>query len=296
MKKNFHMLIVGGDVRQVEVAKILNEKGAKISLVGFPQLSDDRINKLKCGIKEIDFPQVDAILVPVSGLDHEGKAEARYSDEEIVLTMQNLEYTPEHCVIYTGIKTPYLTKVMETTGRKVVPLFARDDMAILNSIPTAEGTLKLAMEHTDFMIHGSNVMVLGYGRVGKTIARIFDAVGAKVQVGARKEADLARIIEVGLTPFSLKNLEDVLENVDICINTIPHMILTPEVLNKMDRNTLIIDVASKPGGTDFEYAKEKGIKALLELGIPGKVAPKSAGAIIGKVLVELLSTETSSSP
>jgi dipicolinate synthase subunit A len=291
MKKNFHMVIVGGDVRQIEVAKIISDKGAKVSLVGFTQVSDDRIEKIKCGFKEIDYSQVDAILVPVSGLDHEGKVEARYSDEEISLTKKNLENTPEHCVIYTGVNTPFLTKLMETTGRKVIPMFARDDMAILNSIPTAEGTLKVAIEHTDFMIHGSKVMVLGYGRVGKTIARLFDAVGAKVLAGARKEADLARIIEVGLTPFQLKDLGDEVNNVDICINTIPHMMLTPEVLDKMDRNTLIIDVASKPGGTDFEYAKEKGIKALLELGIPGKVAPKSAGAIIAKVLIDVLETE-----
>jgi dipicolinate synthase subunit A len=291
MQKNFHMLIVGGDVRQIEVAKIISDQGTKVSLVGFTQVSDDSIEKIKCDFQEIDYSRVDAILVPVSGIDNEGRVDARYSNEDIALTKENLENTPEHCVIYTGIKTPYLTKLMETTGRKVVPMFARDDMAILNSIPTAEGTLKVAIEHTDIMIHGSTVMVLGYGRVGKTIARLFDAVGAKVLVGARKEADLARIIEVGLTPFQLKNLAAEMENVDICINTIPHMILTPEVLDKMNRDTLIIDVASKPGGTDFEYAKEKGIKALLELGIPGKVAPKSAGAIIAKVLVELLETE-----
>jgi dipicolinate synthase subunit A len=291
MQKNFHMLIVGGDVRQIEVAKIISDQGTKVSLVGFTQVSDDSIEKIKCDFQEIDYSRVDAILVPVSGIDNEGRVDARYSNEDIALTKENLENTPEHCVIYTGIKTPYLTKLMETTGRKVVPMFARDDMAILNSIPTAEGTLKVAIEHTDIMIHGSTVMVLGYGRVGKTTARLFDAVGARVLVGARKEADLARIIEVGLTPFQLKNLAAEMENVDICINTIPHMILTPEVLDKMNRDTLIIDVASKPGGTDFEYAKEKGIKALLELGIPGKVAPKSAGAIIAKVLVELLETE-----
>ena len=291
MKKNLHMVIVGGDVRQIEVAKIIREKGAKVSLVGFTQVSDDSIEMIKCGFQEIDYSQVDAILVPVSGLDHDGKVEARYSDEEISLTKKHLENTPDHCVIYTGVKTPYLTKLMETTGRNVVPMFARDDMAILNSIPTAEGTLKVAIEHTDFMIHGSKVMVLGYGRVGKTIARLFAAVGAKVLVGARKEADLARIIEVGLTPFQLKDLRDEVNHVDICINTIPHMVLTPEVLDKMNRDSLIIDVASRPGGTDFEYAKEKGIKALLELGIPGKVAPKSAGAIIAKVLMDLLETE-----
>lgn len=291
MKKDFHLLILGGDVRQKEVAKIVHEKNVRVSLVGFDQLSDPSIERIKCDAQSIDYTQVDAILVPVSGIDHEGTIEARFSRENILFTKQDLAKTPEHCVIYTGIKTPFLDQLVDATGRKVVPLFERDDMAIFNSIPTAEGTLKIAIEHTDFMIHGSQVMVLGYGRVGKTIARLFDAVGAKVSVGARNEADLARIIEVGLTPIRLNNLENELSKVDICINTIPHKILTPAVLDNMAKHALIIDVASKPGGTDFQYAQDIGLQALLELGIPGKVAAKSAGEILAKVLIEILEVD-----
>ena len=51
--------------------------------------------------------------------------------------------------------------IIEKTNRKSVLLFNRDDVAIYNSIPTVEGTIMMAIQHTDFTIHGSNVIVLG---------------------------------------------------------------------------------------------------------------------------------------
>lgn len=118
----------------------------------------------------------------------------------------------------------------------------------------------MAIQHTDFTIHGSNVLVLGLGRVGMTVARAFNALGAYVKVGARKTEHIARITEMSLTPFQLKNLGEHVRDVDICINTIPHMIVTASVISKMPPHTLIIDLASKPGGTDFRYAEKEELK------------------------------------
>ncbi|MCM3586597.1 dipicolinate synthase subunit DpsA [Mesobacillus maritimus] len=286
---NQKILIIGGDVRQLEVAKLLFAKGKDITLVGFEQHPEHTIINEKISLQEIEFHTMDAILVPVSGIDQQGKIKAPFAEQELALTHDQVNKTPKHCVIYTGVQTSYLQDLVAKTERKLVPLFERDDVAILNSIPTAEGTLQLAMEQTDFMIHGSKVMVLGYGRVGKTLARVFAGVGAHVYVSARKEADFARISEIGLTPCHLNNLEQDLSDVDICINTIPHMVLTSSVLANLPRHALVIDVASKPGGTDFEFAKQHGINTVWALGLPGKVAPKSAGQIIGNVLLELLS-------
>ncbi|MBM4764796.1 dipicolinate synthase subunit DpsA [Bacillus sp. B15-48] len=290
MVDNLKLLILGGDIRQLEVAKTVASRGTEVLLVGFEQFSDNQINHMKSRIQKIDFSKIDALLLPVSGMNNGGKVEVSYSNEEIVLTKEDLLKTPEHCVIYTGIITPYLNQLSEAAIRKLVPLFARDDIAILNSIPTAEGTLQIAIENTDNMIHGSKVMILGYGRVGKTMARVFSTMGAHVRVGSRNEAELARAMEAGLTPFHFKNIEMEIV-VDICINTIPHLILTSSVLSKMSLHTLIIDVASKPGGTDFQFAEKRGIKLIWALGIPGKIAPKSAGEIIDKVLAELLEND-----
>ncbi|WP_373316050.1 NAD(P)-dependent oxidoreductase [Siminovitchia terrae] len=137
---------------------------------------------------------------------------------------------------------------------------------------------------------GSQVMVLGFGRTGVTLARLFSAVGTKVSVAARKDSDFARISEMGLHPIHLDHLADYISGMDICINTVPHMILDAAILSKMVNSSLIIDIASKPGGTDFAFAREKGLKAIHALGLPGKTAPKTAGEIVSGVLYKLLSS------
>jgi dipicolinate synthase subunit A len=146
----------------------------------------------------------------------------------------------------------------------------------------------MAIQHTDFTIHGSTIVILGLGRVGMSVARTFHHLGGKVKVGARKSEHLARVTEMGLEPFHLDNLEKEVENCDICINTIPVHIVKAAVIAKMPAHTLIIDLASKPGGTDFRYAEKRGIKALLAPGLPGIVAPKTAGQILANVLCQLL--------
>ena len=93
---------------------------------------------------------------------------------------------------------------------------------------------------------------------------------------------------MGLTPFHLDEITHWVKNTDICINTIPFPIVTASVISKMPAHTFIIDLASKPGGTDFRYAEKRGIKALLAPSLPGIVAPKTAGNILANVLSQLL--------
>ncbi|MCY8522298.1 dipicolinic acid synthetase subunit A [Bacillus atrophaeus] len=281
--------IIGGDARQLEIIRKLTEQQANIYLVGFDQLDHGFTGAVKCKIDEIAFQQIDSIILPVSATTGEGVVATVFSNEEVVLKQEHLEQTPAHCVIYSGISNTYLEKIATVANRKLVKLFERDDIAIFNSIPTVEGTIMMAIQHTDYTIHGSRVAVLGLGRTGMTIARTFAALGAKVKVGARSSAHLARISEMGLAPFQIDELTENVKDIDICINTVPSMVLNQAVLSRMTPKTLILDLASRPGGTDFKYAEKQGIKALLAPGLPGIVAPKTAGQILANVLSKLLS-------
>ncbi len=118
-------------------------------------------------------------------------------------------------------------------------------------------------------------------------------------MGPRDLAHLARITEMGLEPFHLDSLKEEVKDLDICINTIPYLVLTAGIIAGMPTNTLIIDLASKPGGTDFtrwngfslRYAEKRGVKALLAPSLPGIVAPKTAGQILANILSQLLSED-----
>lgn len=280
--------VIGGDARQIEVIHKLKELGAKVILIGFDQLEHSFAGAVKEKIAEVHFHELDAIILPVAGTDHNGGIDSLFTNEQIFLTEEMLQQTPPHCTIYSGISNEYLDRITKNSRRKLELLFERNDVAIYNSIPTVEGTIMLAIQHTDFTIHGSKTVVLGFGRVGKTVARTFAAIGAKVKVGARKKEHLARIEEMNLTPFPLTELDEAVNDADICINTIPSLILTANVLSKMPSRTLIIDLASSPGGTDFRYAEKRGIKAILAPSLPGIVAPKTAGRILANVLTQLL--------
>ncbi|XJZ28548.1 dipicolinic acid synthetase subunit A [Bacillota bacterium Lsc_1132] len=291
MLTGMQIAVIGGDARQLEIIRKLTELDARLSLIGFEQLDHAFSGAVKEKINEIVFSTIDAIILPVAGTNLEGQVETIFSNEKVFLTEEILAGTPNHCTIYSGITNSFLTDLTNKTNRRLVQLFARDDVAIYNSIPTVEGTIMMAIQHTDFTIHGSNVAVLGLGRCGMSVARAFHALGAKVKVGARKSEHLARITEMSVTPFHLNDLKKEVKDSDIVINTIPHLILSAAVLSKMPVHTLIIDIASKPGGTDFRYAEKRGIKALLAPSLPGIVAPKTAGQILGDVLSQLLEAD-----
>lgn len=288
MLTNMHIAVVGGDARQLEVIRRLIELDAKVSIIGFDLLNNGFIGANQIKISELDFKHIDALILPVGGTTGSGEVMTTFSNEVVVIEEESIRKTPETCVIYTGISNEYLNNIEKNTRRKVVRIFDRDDIAIYNSIPTVEGTIMMAIQHTDFTIHGSKVMVIGLGRTGMSVARAFHGLGAKVSVGVHRSEHLARVIEMGLDGFYTDTLDIAVQDADIIINTVPKQIITSKVISKMQSHALIIDLASKPGGTDFRYAEKRGIKAILALSLPGLVAPKTAGGILANIIVDLL--------
>ena len=178
-------------------------------------------------------------------------------------------------------------------GIGLIELFERDDVAILNSIPTAEGAVKMAIENTDFTIHGSTCMVLGLGRTGLTLVRTLQGLGAKVLAGVLLPEQFARAAEMGASPFYTRDLLDYAGNIDLLFNTIPTMIVTAQMIAGLPSRAVIIDLASKPGGTDFHFAEKRGLKAILAPGLPGIVAPVTAGRIIADCVIQLIREDIS---
>lgn len=278
------MAFVGGDARILEVIRYVVELDALAVLIGFDRLGTGIPGAERASLSADALMDVDALVLPVAGLDEDGCADSAYSAARIRLQDEHFAVLPSYCQVFSGIAGPYLEQICRRHGIRLVKLFDLDEVAILNSIPTAEGAIQMAMENTDITIHGSRSVVLGFGRCGFTLARTLAAMGAKVKVGARKAADLARVQEMGLTAFPLKDLAAYIEDAEIVFNTIPAPVLTAEILTRVSRNCLIIDIASKPGGTDFRYARRRGIRALLAPSLPGIVAPKTAGQILARTL------------
>ncbi|MFG6115067.1 dipicolinic acid synthetase subunit A [Halobacillus sp. MO56] len=288
MLTGWNVAILGGDARQIEMIRKLSEWDATLHLVGFDQLDYGFTGANHIDMDDDEVEKFDVVILPVAGTDENGNIDSIFSNQNMVLDEKWVERTKEDCIFLTGIANGYLTKLLETSNRLLIPLLSRDDVAIYNSVPTVEGAIMMVIQNTDFTIHSSRVHVLGLGRVGMSVARAFHGLGAKVFVGVRKPAHYARVQEMGLEPFYLNRLDEVSENTDIMINTIPAPIINASVIRKMPSHTFILDLASKPGGTDFRYAEKRGIKALIAPSLPGIVAPKTAGRILANTVLQIL--------
>lgn len=288
MLTGIHVAFIGGDARQIEVIKKCSELDATISLIGFNQLQSEFPGASKEPLSLEILRDVDALILPIVGTNDEGEVESIFSDQPILLRSEHIQALPKHCVIYTGMSKPYLQRLAEEHSMPLVQLLNRDDVAIYNSIPTVEGAIMMAIQHTNITLHSSNIVVLGLGRVGMSLARALHALGARVRVGARNPADLARGYEMGLESFHIDELRSKVSDCDMLFNTIPKLIVTSQVIANMPAHVFILDLASKPGGIDFRFAERRGIKALLVPGLPGIVAPKTAGMIIANVVTQLI--------
>ncbi|GIP33123.1 dipicolinate synthase subunit DpsA [Paenibacillus sp. J2TS4] len=288
MLTGIHVTFIGGDARQLEVIEQLTELDATVQLIGFDNLQSSYSGVTRTKLLPEFLNTSDAVVLPASGMDEDGQVMSIFSSEELILTDDHMKALPEHCKLYTGIAKPNLKVLCGKHSVEIVELFERDDVAIFNSIPTAEGALMMAIQNTDITIHGSKSMVLGMGRTGLTMARTLQGLGSIVKVGVRRPEHYARAWEMGFEPFYTTDFADHVHGIDLIFNTIPTMIITAQIIAKIPHRALIIDLASKPGGTDFRFAEKRGVKALLAPGLPGIVAPKTAGRIIARTLSGLL--------
>ena len=166
-----------------------------------------------------------------------------------------------------------------------------EEFAIKNAVATSEGAIKKAIEMTDITLNKSNILILGFGRIGKCLARNLEGFGANIYCEARKNKDIALIQSMGYNEVDLDNLDDVLSQMDIIFNTIPHMILNNKRVKLLKKSACVIDLASVPGGVDFEELARREINTNWYLAVPSKDSPYSAALYIKETLENIMKEE-----
>jgi len=270
--------IIGGDLRNVKLAELIAAEGNSVNIYGFS----------KAGF-EIKFKQSNTIAEAIDGSDVVIGPIPCSNDNELINAPFHNEKIHIHevfrCInknqlFIAGRINEKIVHLAQVFNVYTVDMLEREEMAVLNAIPTAEGAIQIAMEEMPTTLHNSNALILGYGRIGKTLAKMLQGIGANVYVEARKYADLAWIKSYGYRPVLLSELSQTVKDINVLFNTIPSIVLNNEVLRMLNSDCLIIDLASKPGGVDFDKAKELGLKAIWALSLPGKVAPVTAAEFI----------------
>ena len=159
-----------------------------------------------------------------------------------------------------------------------------------NAVPTAEGALGILIDRTPGTIRGSKGLVIGYGRIGTVMSQLLSQLGAEVAASARKEDDIGRIIAAGHRPERTGQWEYGLAQYDYIVNTVPVRILTAQDYRQMGKNTILLELASAPGGFDEILCRECGLTLIRVPGLPGKCAPKTAGEAIAEAVLRILET------
>lgn len=192
--------------------------------------------------------------------------------------------------VFTGKSCPYLERICCENDLQLFNYFEREELQLLNAVPTAEGALEIMLKELPVTVFGLNVLITGYGRIGEVMGRMLTALGAKVSVYARRSEQRAKAECMGCTAVSGKALDRCLSDYDVIINTVPATVFDRKRLLLLKKDCLIIDLASKAGVEDLELAASVGVKVIWALSLPGRTAPVSAGRIIGKTIENMMGT------
>lgn len=277
--------VVGGDLRAAYLAGLLAQDGYNVITAG---LDGTDLPPCVTGCTNLSqaISLADGVVLPLPVTTDGTTLNAPFSRVRIQLDQVLSGLLPDQFVVGGGLSAE-LRADLASRGVTAGDYLQREELAVLNSVPTAEGAVQLAMEELPVTIRGARCLITGYGRVAKALASLLFAMGADVTIAARRCEDRAAATINGCASICIEDLTAA-GDFDVIFNTVPALLFTAEVLKKLSRTTLLIDLASRPGGVDFPAAAALQMKTVWALSLPGRVAPKSAGEILKRTILNML--------
>lgn len=228
--------------------------------------------------------ECDGLVLPLP-LSGDGRTvNAPYHRGELPLEVLKVR---EDGYVFAGGTMPALEEFCQKRRLKLKNYLKREELLVMNAVPTAEGALEIMLRELPVTIWGLNVLITGFGRVGEAMARTLTALGAHVTVCARRPEQLARARGMHCAADSFDDgFRRQLPLCDVIVNTVPAPLFDKSSLKLLKRDCLIVDLASVSCIGDMSMAE--GIKLIWALSLPGKTAPVTAGRIIGQTVENML--------
>lgn len=129
-----------------------------------------------------------------------------------------------------------------------------------------------AIQISKYTLHQSNCLVIGFGKCGEILADRLYGLKADVTVSTRDGRHKAKARSYGY------DVPEVIpyETFAFLFNTAPAKVITPSVIDRLSPDTVIIDIASHPGGVDYNYCIKKTLKP--------DIVPVFRGSFLQKLL------------
>ena len=280
----YKYVVIGGDRRQ---SLILKELSREYQCLNFGVIEGEEISDT-AKTMELAIRNGENIILPVP-MDKGGnlniQSETAYHVKELIGYMKKGQR------VFAGCISREFRELMEHKGVQYFDFMDQKEISIYNSIATAEGIIAEAITEYNQNLHGSRVLVLGYGKCGKTLADKLKGLGAQVCVCARKEADLMEAYAYGFQREKIEDLSEIVKEYPLIFNTIPAKIITKKVLEKVKAASIIFDIASFPYGVEMEEAKKLNVNVKICMSLPAKYSPVSSA----EILTRFIRTESISS-
>lgn len=280
------MQLLGGDLRLVKLALMLEKEKKQVHIIGLEKAKElENVFNIKIykDLKQA-LENVDVIISSIPFSRDGLTINMPLSDNKIKID-DLMDLIKEKTLIAGTVSNDIYEKYRDV---KIIDIMKNEKLAILNTIATAEGAIKEIIQNTQINIHGSKIMILGFGRVGKTLTKKLEGLSAKVTVVSKEDEELAWAEALGYRNIKLDKIINEIQEYDIIINTIPHIIIDRQILEKVNKNALLLDLASDDGGIDKNTAKKYKLNLITALGIPGKIAPIATAKILKEVIYEIL--------
>lgn len=270
--KKFDFAIVGGDKRTAHTAALLAKRGFRILCFGTVEtLADNKIDTAHT-LQEA----ITAAPVIVCGVPFQKNGCLYFKKQQSPIPLAELQQLlKEHQTIFGGGIPEDFKEICENRKINCYDFLQEEPLTILNAVATAEGAILEALLHKDTQLHRSQTLVLGYGRCAKVLADKLKGLSAQVTVCSEQSQELAYASSLGFHTFSLSELLQNIHRFEYVFNTIPATVLTRPCLEKMQPDSLIIDIASNRVGVDYEAADSLQRAAFFCPGLPGKYASLS---------------------
>lgn len=276
--------IVGGDKRQLYLAKAIARDGAEVYLHGLEELNTAPF--IQMSLREL-AGLCDIIIFPLPATKDGLCLNAPFTKERILLN-------DDFAACFSGKKVfgGMMNRLYQTSlyWEKIscVDYYLDEALTIGNALLTAEAAIAAAINESDGSLCGAEVLVTGFGRIGKLLCMLLKGFHAKVDCCARKKRDLAGIQAVGCNPLFYQEIQ---RRYDYVFNTVPARVLGASVLSQQDQETLLIELASQPGGIDLDAASGRGLKVVSAQSLPGRVSPKASGELIKETIFRTLALD-----
>ena len=278
----YHILVAGGDKRNIYLADILSSDGFRVSVCGFGEEINFADGVRPAHNIKKTASECDVIILPLP-LSFDGITLNAPFGNECVYIEDILSSANKSCIIAGG----RVSKDLMERYPRIIDYSKRDDFSFLNAVPTAEGAIEAAMKESPKTLAESDCMVTGFGKCSRALSLRLKALGCRVDIFARSSKDIAHAECLGFNGFYLSGLEDLIGNYDMIFNTVPFGIFGKNAMERMKENVVFIDIASAPGGIAEDADKSKLSYHFLP-GLPGKYSPYTAAEIIKKVISAIM--------